>query len=72
MVKASKVDESGVITVKSSLELYNEQETARSEETARMLDAKIQANLDLYEAIAAKVTSEHARAAIFAALVADK
>ncbi len=67
-----QANETDAIELKSSVELAAEQESNRAEEAKRLLDAEIDRNIALYEAIAAKVSSEHERAAIYAALVNKK
>lgn len=52
--------------------LTEEQEQTRAEEAKQALDAQIDTYIAIYQAIAAKVTSEHIQAAIFAAVVANK
>lgn len=50
----------------------HEQELTRAEESKQGLDARIDGYLALYNAVVAKVDGEHAQAAIFAAIIAEK
>ncbi len=65
-------EQADVVEVKSSEEVRAERETARAEEAKQALDAKIDVYVAIYQAVAAKVTSEHMQAAIFAAVVGEK
>lgn len=47
-------------------------ETSRADEARVSLDMAIDAYLEIYNAVVAKVPGEHAQAAIFAALVSGK
>lgn len=63
MAKATKADET--VTVES-------EQTDRAQEAQQALDAQIDRYIAIYNAVVAKVSSEHMQAAIFAAIVAEK
>lgn len=66
MPKATKPDESEVTTA------VEVDPNSRADEARQVMDAQIDLYVLIYKAIAAKVDGEHARAAIFTAVVNEK